>query len=282
MTTWTVDRPQQLTIEEPVTRLDVRLITGRLNVVGTDGPARVEVTRVSSRPVVVDHRRRQCSVSGTNANRVARVPAGGSGSSAPVPRRGHHRRPGRRPGQPHLISGSLVASGLGNGATVNVTSGQITLMGLAGRDQRAKTVSGPIEALGVTGDLTMETVSGEITLADRAADRVQARTISGSVTCDLDNPSQRGPPRHHLRARSPSGCREDADLAVNLNATSGRVTSAFPQVARGRHRPGIRRQRRARRGRGHALGVRGLRRGVAAGPPRTGWTTLRRARRTRP
>ncbi|KWV30689.1 DUF4097 family beta strand repeat-containing protein [Micromonospora rifamycinica] len=232
MTNWTVDRPQQITIEEPVARLDVRLVTGRLNVVGTDGPARVDVTRVSSRPVIVEHR-----------DGVLRV--------------GHERHP-RWPGflwwlgqlgrrfraevsiavpadilvNLNLVDGALVASGLVNDTNVNVTSGQITLMGLAGRTN-ARIVSGPVEALGVTGDLTLDTVSGEVTLAESSAGRVHANTISGAITCDLDNPR-----RSEIRLSTISGpitvrVREDSDLAVHLHTASGRITSGFPQISGG-------------------------------------------------
>ncbi|GHJ05737.1 hypothetical protein TPA0907_01040 [Micromonospora humidisoli] len=232
MASWKLDRPQRIAVEGPVTRLDVRLITGRLNVVGTDGPARVDVTRVSSRPVIVEHR-----------DGVLRI---------------GHERPPRRPGflwwlgqlgrrfraevsiavptgtlaDLHLVDGTLVASGLSHDTTVDVTSGQITLMGLAGRTD-ARIVSGPVEALGVTGDLLLNTVSGEVTLADSAAGRVHATTVSGAITCDLDNP------RHSdIRLTTISGpitvrVREDSDLAVHLHTTSGRITSGFPQVSGG-------------------------------------------------
>src|SRR5690606_8363251 len=86
-----------------------------------------------------------------------------------------------------VIAGDVVASGLRDGTTTDVTSGSIALMGLGG-SVRAKTVSGSIEAVGVSGDLSMEAVSGEISLAGSSAERVHARTISGAVTCDLDNP----------------------------------------------------------------------------------------------
>ncbi|SBT46949.1 DUF4097 family beta strand repeat-containing protein [Micromonospora auratinigra] len=229
MASWTVDSPQRITLDEPVTRLDVRLITGRLNVVGTDGPARVDVTRVSSRPVIVEVRDGRLSV--------------------------RHPRPPRWPGllwwlgqlgrrfraevsvavpadvlaDLQLVDGALVASGLRRDTTVDVTSGQVTLMGLRGRTV-AKLVSGPVEALGVGGDLTLDTVSGELILADSAPERVRATTVSGAITCDLDNP--RG---SDIRLTTISGgitvrVREDSDLTVHLNTTSGRITSGFPQV----------------------------------------------------
>ena len=47
MPTWTVDAPRRLSFEEPISRLDVYLISGRLNVVGTGGPARVEIALLS-------------------------------------------------------------------------------------------------------------------------------------------------------------------------------------------------------------------------------------------
>ena len=234
MTRWTVDSPQRITLDEPVTRLDVRLVSGRLNVVASDGPARVDVTRVSSQPVIVELRDGRLVVA--------------------------HERPPRWPGvlwwlgqlgrrfraevsiavpahvlaDLQLVDGSLVASGLRRDTRVDVTSGQVTLMGLRGRTS-AKVTSGPVEALGVGGDLNLETVSGELILADSAPERVRAHAVSGSITCDLDNP--RG---SEIRLSAISGSitvrvREDSDLTVHLHTTSGRITSGFPQVSAGQH-----------------------------------------------
>ncbi|SCG57990.1 DUF4097 family beta strand repeat-containing protein [Micromonospora inositola] len=229
MASWTVDSPQRITLDEPVTRLEVRLITGRLNVVGTDGPARVDVTRVGRRPVIVEHRDGRLHV---GHERIPRWP----GFLWWLGQLGRRFRaevsiavPADVLADLRLIDGSLVASGLRRETQVDVTSGQITLMGLRGRTA-AKIISGPVEALGVAGDLTMETVSGEVILADSAAGRVQANTVSGAITCDLDNPR-----RSEIRLSTISGSvtvrvREDSDLAVHLHTTSGRITSGFPQV----------------------------------------------------
>ncbi|WP_329104115.1 DUF4097 domain-containing protein [Micromonospora sp. NBC_01699] len=210
-----------------VTRLEVSLIGGRLNVVATDGPARVEITRASSRPVItVEHHDGRLSVRQDwtrNWHRLFwwfgrrfRVDV-----SIAVPA---HVLADLR-----LVDGSVIVSGLREDTSVNVTSGQVTLMGLAGRTS-AKVVSGPVEALGVSGELTMETVSGELVLADGSATRVRATTISGAITCDLDNPR-----RSEIRLSTTSGSvtvrvRADSDLAVHLHTTSGRITSAFPQL----------------------------------------------------
>jgi hypothetical protein len=55
MTTWIIDSPQRLTIDGEVGQLDVWFASGRLRVVGTDGPARIEIRRVGSKGVTVTH-----------------------------------------------------------------------------------------------------------------------------------------------------------------------------------------------------------------------------------
>lgn len=228
MPTWTVDAPQRLSFDEPVTRLDVYLLAGRLNVVGTDGPARVEIANAGRKPIIVEEGGGRLSVRHETfrwpgfmrwlieLRRRARVDV-----SIAVPADAQATL--------HLVDGTVIASGLRQETRVDVTSGRITLMGLGGRTV-AKLVSGPVEALGVADDLTMETVSGELILADSPAERVHARAVSGSITCDLDNPR-----RSEIRLGTISGSvtvrvREDSDLAVHLHTTSGRITSAFPEL----------------------------------------------------
>ncbi|MDG4804928.1 DUF4097 family beta strand repeat-containing protein [Micromonospora sp. WMMD980] len=234
MASWTVDGPQRITLDEPVTRLDVRLVSGRLNVVGTDGPARVDVTRVSRRPLVVELRDGRLSV---GHERFPRRP-GVLWWLGQLRRRFRAEVSVAVPAQAladlRLVDGALVASGLRRDTRVDVTSGQVTLMGLRGRTT-AKVVSGPVEALGIGGDLDLETVSGELILADSAPDRVRAHAVSGSITCDLDNP--RG---SEIKLSAISGSitvrvREDSDLSVHLHTTSGRITSGFPQICGGQH-----------------------------------------------
>ena len=240
MTTWLIDSPQKLTLEGEIGQLDVWFASGKLRVVGTDGPARIEFRRLGSKGVTMTLEDGVLSV---------RHPVNQGGWrkwAGPLWWFGVGRRrfyadvivavPPTVAASLTLISGSVVASGLRRGVTVDVTSGSITVMGLGGK-VRTKTVSGSIEAMGVGGDLVMETVSGEISLAESSAESVRARTISGSVTCDLDNPFARDV---HIDTTSGSitvRVPEDADLDVSLGATSGRVTSAFPQV-RGSAMPG--------------------------------------------
>jgi hypothetical protein len=230
MGTWLIDEPQRLTLDEDVRQLDVWLVHGKLHVVGTDGPARVEIRKVGRKGLAITQENGVLSVrhdadkgwwhfglgfwggrkTGYTADVIVAVPPGVAGSLT-------------------VVAGDIVVSGLREGVSVDVMSGSIAVMGLGGA-VRAKTVSGSIEAVGVSGDLSMATVSGEISIAGSSADRVQARTISGAVTCDLDNPFARD---LHLSTVSGSitiRVPEDADLSVSLGAASGGVTSAFPQV----------------------------------------------------
>jgi DUF4097 and DUF4098 domain-containing protein YvlB len=240
MPRWEIATPERLALDDKVGEVEVWLAAGKLRVVGTDGPARIEVSKVGSKGITVTLEDGVLSVRHAFAMTWWRK-AGPfwwflSGRRKYV---GHVTLavPSTARADLTLISGSVVASGLRRGASVSVTSGSITLMGLGGA-VRAKTVSGSIQAMGVSGELRLETVSGEISLAESSAERVQARTISGSVTCDLDNPFAR-----EVRLNTTSGeitvrIPADADLQVSLHATSGRVTSAFPQV-RGNGLPGM-------------------------------------------
>jgi hypothetical protein len=233
MASWTLTRPQRLGLDEEVHRLDVSLVAGRLNVVGTDGPARLELGKIGEIPLNV------------------RLDGGVLSVSQPVPRtwpgilqpvwwmlNGHKRFeadvslavPYETLAFLKVTAGTIVASGIHADLAVECVSGRITLLGDRGRI-RAKVVSGPIEALGCAGDVTLESVSGEITLADSAPVRVHAKTISGSLTADLDNP----PRDSDIFLETVSGeitirVREDSDLTVHLSAVHGRVICAFPDL----------------------------------------------------
>jgi hypothetical protein len=228
MTLWKIGEPQRLALDDEVKNLNVQLVSGRLNVVGADGPARVEVTTIGDRPVNV-------SVEGGVLTVAHEFPKNWPGFfwwlfggrykvdvSVVVPE--------GTAVDLSVVSGTVIASSLRNGAYVEVTSGRITLLGVDGK-VRGKIVSGSIEGLTLGGEVDFETVSGEIVVADSTARRVHARTISGSVTCDLDNP----PADTDVRLDTVSGeiiarVREDSDLRVSLNAISGHVVNAFPEL----------------------------------------------------
>jgi len=183
MTTWHVTEPQRLETDPEPASLTVWLAAGRLNVVGTDGPARVEVSAVGSRGLEITDDGGHLDIRHDMDRRWS--------WTGPLwwflhGRRRYHADvsvavPRSARATLTVVSGSAVVSGLREGVTVDVTSGRITLLGLDGK-VGAKTVSGSIEALGVGGDLRMETVSGEVILADSSAGRVFVQAISGSIT----------------------------------------------------------------------------------------------------
>ncbi|MFY1690090.1 DUF4097 family beta strand repeat-containing protein [Plantactinospora sp. WMMB782] len=229
MPSWTVDGPRRLTLVEPVDQLVVRLDSGRVNVFGTDGPARIEVTRTDGRPLVVEHQDGKLAVrqrTPRDWTLLLRLFGRDSGPEISI------GVPARVRVDLRLHEGAVVASGLTGATRVDVTAGQVTLMGLAGRTT-ARLISGPVEALGVSGDLTMETVSGELVLADGTAERVRASTVSGAITCDLGNPGsgeiQLGAASGSVMVRVP----EESDLDVRLHTTSGKITTDFPQLQAG-------------------------------------------------
>ncbi|MEH1100239.1 DUF4097 family beta strand repeat-containing protein [Micromonospora sp. CPCC 205561] len=236
MTDRTVHAPQRITLDGTVSHLDVSLLGGRLNVVATDGPARVDITRVGDRPVLLTHHDGRLTVRQRRRRRLWGVVLS-LGPLSRLPRVDVSVAvPADVLADLELVQGSLVASGLRGRSRMEVTSGQIALMGLRGRTS-AKIMSGPVEALGVAGELDLETVSGEVIIAESAAAQVRAHTVSGAITCDLDNPR-----RSDIRLSTISGgitvrVRADSDLAVRLHTTSGRITSGFPQV-RGSAEPG--------------------------------------------
>jgi len=235
MPNWTITEPGHIELDaEPITRLNVRLTSGRLSVVATDGPPRIEVSRTSEVPIRVEARNGMLNVSHDKVNAWPGPLGplwwwinGGRKFAADV----SIAVPAGTFSQLWIASGSVVASGLHADVSADCVNGRITLFGIDG-SLRAKVISGPIEALGCAGRIELETVSGEITLADTAAARVRAKTISGALVADLDNP----PRGCDIQLDTVSGeitirIREDSDLSVALAAAHGRVTSEFPGLS---------------------------------------------------
>jgi hypothetical protein len=232
MPSWTVTGPQRMRLDEPaVTRVDVRVVAGRVTVVGTDGPPRVEVSDHAGAPLSVSHEDGVLSIAHADVKAWK-----GPFSALWWWGKGWKRYqvdvsiavPYDTPARLWLGQGSMVVSNLHADVVADCVSGRLTVLGVFGT-LRAKVVSGPIEALGCAGEMELETVSGEITVADTAAVRLRAKTVSGALTADLDNPPQ----DCEIRIETVPGeitirVREDSDLRVALSAAHGRVTSDFP------------------------------------------------------
>ncbi len=237
MPTWEINSPQKLSFED-VRVLRLRTIRGNVHVVGTDGPARLEVTGVRGRGLKVRHEDGALQVGYDDW----RVPKGFL--SWLLKRRAWRRRAVISAAVPRdcladlgVISASVVVSGLRERVDVRVTSGDITLADLTGPVD-ADAVSGSIEAQAVAGSLRIHTISGDLTVVEGSGGTVYAETTSGSVTCDLA-----GADAGDVRLSTMSGeivirLPEDSDLRYRLQATSGALTSAFGPSS-GHRAPGL-------------------------------------------
>jgi hypothetical protein len=237
MTEWTVDRPQVIDVEEPVTALAVRIVAGHVDVVTTDAPTcRVEITEIENDPLLVSVdngvltiRHDRLSWDGVlgwlrSERRRAVV-------SVAVPA-GCAARIG-------VVSASAVVAGLQGPVTVRCVSGDVVLDGVGGPAE-IESVSGDIEGRGLDGNLTLKTVSGRLTVVDGHAGRIRAHSVSGDValdlhpvaTVDIDVATVSG----DVTVRLPG----DAGMRVDVASTSGDLACAFPGVSSdkkpGRHK----------------------------------------------
>jgi hypothetical protein len=229
MATWTIDGPRRIDLDD-VARLHVRLLGGRLNVVGGDAPARLEVTRVERRPLTVTHD-------------AGLLQVGYDPEAFETSWYRRLLRPGRQPKRADVtvvvprrcavdvlaVSAPVVVSGVRAPVTVRTIGSSITLADLPSYAY-AESVSGGVEARGPSGELWVNTVSGAVTLVEGCG-AVHAETVSGSVTLDLavageDEDVRVTTVSGAVRMRLPA----DADAVARLHSISGEVTTAFPEL----------------------------------------------------
>lgn len=230
MSEWSVVEPTKLTFDEPVSKLQVRVVNGTVNVVGTDeGAARLEVTEVEGPPLVVTQH------DGTLTVAYEDLPWKGFLSWLD---RGAWRRsavvslavpPGTRV-EVGVVGAAAVLSGLDGPTDVKGVTGDTTLVGLTGR-VRADTVSGDVEAQSLSGDLRFHSVSGDLTVIEGAGSSVKAESVSGSMIVDLDpagRPTDIGltSVSGEIAIRLP----HPADARVEANTASGAVSNAFEDL----------------------------------------------------
>lgn len=183
---WRIESPQSIDLEG-VRRLEVRLVSGSVDVVGRtedaeSGNAQVEVTQVDGPLVVtlaegvltVQHERLTWGgLLDWVGNRKARAVV-----SISVP--------ADCPVELGVVSADAVVSGISAARTaVKSVSGDVTLDGVRS-DISARTVSGDLETRQLAGSLSFSTVSGDLTVVDGSSDTVKAETVSGDVTLDVE------------------------------------------------------------------------------------------------
>jgi hypothetical protein len=229
MSEWSVAEPGKLTFDAPVSELQVRIVNGTVNVVGTDeSSARLEVSEIEGPPLIVTHRE------GTLTVAYEDLPW--KGFLKWLDRKGWRRSavvslavPARTRVEVGVVGAAAVVSGVEGRTEVKGVTGDTTLVRLAG-PVRADTVSGSLEAQAMEGDLSFHSVSGDLTVVE-AGSSVKADSVSGSMIVDLD---PAGRPTD-ISLTSVSGeiairLPQPADAEVEASTASGAVSNAFEDL----------------------------------------------------
>ncbi|MFF3391565.1 DUF4097 domain-containing protein [Streptomyces sp. NPDC002669] len=230
VSSWAIAEPRKLTFDDPVTSLNVRIVGGTVNVVGTDDPtARLEVSGVEGPPLTVTREGGTLTVAYEDLpwhNFLKWLDPKGRRRSAVV----SLAVPAGAAVEVGVVGAGAVVSGIRGRAEVRSVTGDTTLVGLTG-PVRAETVSGSVEAQAVTGELRFHSVSGDLTVVEGAGTSVRADSVSGDMVLDLDpggNPTD-------IRLTTVSGevairLPHPADTTVEANTASGTVSNGFEDL----------------------------------------------------
>lgn len=228
---WPISAPQTLDIDDPVESLQVRIVGGSVNVVGTTDPGtRIEVGEVQGPPLLV-------TLEGDSLV-IAYEDVPWKGFLKWLDRKGWNRHvvvSVSVPAQVRLSVGVVNASAFVSGITgrtdVRGVSGETTLVGVDG-PVRAETVSGNVEAQNLTGRIGFNSVSGDLTVIDgRSA--VKADSVSGCMILDLDTGGSDA--TTDIALGTVSGelalrLSDPVDATVEASTASGGVSSAFDEL----------------------------------------------------
>ncbi|NGO86724.1 DUF4097 family beta strand repeat-containing protein [Streptomyces sp. 196(2019)] len=230
----TVAEPQKLAFDDPVTALQVRVVGGTVNVVGTDEPgARLEVSAVEGPPLLVTYEDGRLTVAYEDLawqDLLRWLDPGGRRRSAVV----SLTVPAAASVEVGVVGAGAVVSGIEGRTDVRGITGDITLVGLSGA-VRGDSVSGSLEAQGVTGDLRFHSVAGDLTVVDGAGASVRAESISGDMVLDVEPSAAAADRPTDIRLTTVSGeiairLPHPADARVEANTASGAVSNAFEDL----------------------------------------------------
>ncbi|MFD5397027.1 DUF4097 domain-containing protein [Streptomyces sp. NPDC127097] len=225
-----VAEPRTLEISDPLDALNVRVVGGTVNVVGTlDGsPARVEISELHGPPLTVSCEQGTLS--------VAYDDLPWKGFLKFLERKGWNRSavisvtvPAGTRVEVGVVGAGAVISGISGRTDVRGVSGDATLVGLTGR-VRADTVSGNVEVQSVTGDLRFHSVSGDLTVIDGAGGAVRADSVSGDMVLDLDPAQGADIALNTVSGEVAIRLPDPADATVEANTASGTVSNAFDDL----------------------------------------------------
>lgn len=214
-------------------RVQVRIVNGAVNVVGTDeSSARVEVSEIDGPPLIVSQDGSTLTVSYEDLQWKSVLKW--------LDRKEYRRRavvsvavPAGVDVEVGVVGAEAVVTGISGRTEVRGVSGDTTLLRLSG-PVRAESVSGTLEAQSVTGALRINSVTGDVTVIEGAGASVRAETVSGDMVIDLDPGDLDGPPAD-IRLASVSGevairLPHPADARVEANTTTGSVSNAFEDL----------------------------------------------------
>jgi hypothetical protein len=229
--TWKVEQPDQIVLGDGVRSLRMSAAGGRFNLVGTDGPATVEITKVTVKPLYIELVDGELTIRHGEGPQFHLLGWLMSGRKQDVEL--SLALPPDCLIDLKIASGPVVLSNFHETIHVQSVSSEITLAGVHGT-ARVSTVSGSITAEQVTGDLAVKAVSGAITVMAAAGRELDLSTVSGPLTLDLEEPIPAS-----VRMQCVSGALvvrlpHDPDVQVNLGTTSGRAFSAFPEITASR------------------------------------------------
>jgi hypothetical protein len=226
---WKIEEPEQIAIGDGVRSLRLTAVAGRVNIIGTDGPATLEVTKVVGQPLHVE------------LDGDALVIRHGEWSAPNLfgfgllfgPRRLETDLSLALPPDAlvdvRVVSGPVCISNFHERVAVKGVSGEVTLAGVHG-SAKITTVSGAITAEQVTGDLAVRAVSGAITVIAGAGETIALSAVSGAITVDLENPVPGSVALQCVSGAVTVRLPHDPDVTVDVGTSNGRAVSAFPEI----------------------------------------------------
>jgi hypothetical protein len=218
-------------VDDPVASLQIRVVGGSVNVVGTTSPTtRVEVSELKGPPLHITRTGDELTIAYED------VPW--QGFLKWLDRKGWNRHAVVSVSVPAdvrlsvaVVGASAFVSGITGRTDVRGVSGDTTLVGVAG-PVRAETVSGNVEAQGITGSVGFNSVSGDLTIIDGRSP-VRADSVSGSMILDLDTAA--GETATDIALGTVSGelalrLSSPVDATVEASTAGGGVSSAFDEL----------------------------------------------------
>lgn len=240
MERWTVDDRIEISLEG-LQRIRVRLVAGEVSVTAGEGPARVEVTRVSGPEIRVRFDGEALEITHGESGMTGLERLLSVFRATKVEAHVALVVPASTVCDLGTVSAAVIASGLAARAFVKTVSGDVTLDSIA-ETLDVKTVSGEVQARRVTADLKAKTVSGSVSVVGASGRWVEARTVSGDVTLDLELH-----PSGHYDLVTVSGnvslrTVAEPSVVVDAQSVSGAIRSDFG-LEWGDDKPGRRRVR---------------------------------------